>query len=205
MRLLRTETHAQRPAPHPRVASPKANGPGPETHGHLLVTIGSLLGAVGCRENAGLSVKNAERFRTFGLYYLGESFRGLPLTYVGRGSGRGPKRDWAFIYGSCEPSGGGGCSPPLDVQNHSVCRRFPALYGEDEPDLIPIRGAMFTRGSGTLYTGRTAVVINGSNTREVIQALRPVGSPAGAKRRLAPPNPGAVEGRLPCQRGKPSA
>ena len=46
-------------------------------------------------------------------YWLGKSFRGLPLThaepYVG---GRA-----SFIYGDCEAKSDMGCAPPLEIQN----------------------------------------------------------------------------------------
>ena len=88
------------------------------------------------------TLRAAENFHAYRLYYLGNSFHGLPLTHVGRGSGREPDRSWYFIYGTCEPEPGQeGCAPPLDIQNESTCVRPPRL---ERTELTRFRGALIT-------------------------------------------------------------
>jgi hypothetical protein len=150
----------------------------------------------------------AKSFAEYRLYYLGAAYGDLPLTYaeLGPGSGEGIRRAFDFIYGSCTPSGDdGGCAPPLDVQNWSICTRFPALYPGPTPETDPLHGAQTHPAGGGLdvYTGRTTVVIfgQGSHKPEIVQSLRRVAD--GVKpRRLPPPAPGALEGKLPCQQDR---
>jgi hypothetical protein len=149
-------------------------------------------------------LQGAEDFHTYKLYYVGSSFHGLPLTDVVRGSGRGPHRDWSFIYGTCDPGPDEGCATPLAVTNSSTCVRYRALYGKRRPELTPFRGAVFADdglgadGSAEVYTGRTTVVVYGQDRRNALQALRRVGSSA-VDGRLPPPAKGTLGGKLPCQ------
>jgi hypothetical protein len=161
--------------------------------------------SLGRTESGGsLELQDAEEFDAYTLYYLGDSFRGEPLTAVIRGSGRGPRRNWTFIYGTCEPNPGDeqGCSPqPLEVQNWSTCARGPDIHGE-RPELTSFRGARIARpprsGSTEIYTGRTTVVIFGRGRTEALHALRPVGSRAIGKP-LPPPAEGSLGSKLPCR------
>lgn len=141
----------------------------------------------------------AKKFKEFRLYYLGESFQGLPLT-VSDSTG--------FIYGGCEPEPQpfwafweeGNCPYHHEVQNWSICKRYPALYLEP-PKVFNFRGAKAARVSSAesfeVYTGRTAIVTFGST--RMAKQLRPIGAKAPA-RRFPPPVPGALSGQLPCQK-----
>jgi len=146
----------------------------------------------------------AESFDDYTLYYLGESFQELPLSFAGLGPGRGTglRRSWSFIYGECTPPAGGdgGCAPPLEVQNWSICTRFPALYPGSTPKTSPLEGAETLPAGGGLdvYTGETTVVVFGKRKDEAVQALTPVDGGSGAGR-LPAPVAGALDGELECQ------
>lgn len=145
----------------------------------------------------------AESYDDYALYYLGSSFDGFPLTSaaMGPGSGTGRKRAWDFIYGDCTPSGDEpSCTPPLDLQNWSICTRFPARYPGPTQKTTTIDGVETLPAGGGLdvYTGLTTVVIFGGNRSQVIRSLTPVSGEAGPGK-LPPPAPGSLEGKLPCQ------
>lgn len=175
----------------------------------LMLLVLSLVVA-GCSEDRSKAIDLPDEVRTFDgyqLYYAGDSYKGLPLTFaeLGPGRGEGLRRAWSFAYGDCElPEGEGGCPLPLEIQNWSICTRFPALYPGPTPQTETVRGAETLPAGGglDLYTGRTTIVIfgQGKNKRDVVKALRPVGN-AGKQRALPPPSPAALEGELPCQRG----
>lgn len=168
----------------------------------------ALLPLLGCGSSdstdAGTSavgLDQARSFTDFTLYYLGDSYGALPLTFAGLGAGSGKNRAWDFIYGDCTPADGeGGCAPPLDVQNWSICTRFPALYPGPTPKTSPLHGAETVRAGGGLdiYTGRTTVVIFGGDKSAVTQSLTRVSDDV-APEALPPPVPGALEGKLACQ------
>ncbi len=148
-------------------------------------------------------LQSAKDFQGFSLYFVGSSFHGLALTAVLSTPGRGGRvRSWSFIYGDCDPGGGffddGGCAPPLEVQNWSICERYPALYGKDRPRLRAFRGARLANSPTEIYTGHTTVVVFGERRAGVLRALRRVGQRA-AGQRLPPPAPGTLKGGLPCQ------
>jgi hypothetical protein len=171
-------------------------------HVLALAVAGVLLSSCGSGADD-LSLQDAEDFRAFPLYYVGDSFQGLPLTAVIRGSGRSPIRSWTFIYGSCEAKSDQGCAPPLEIQNESICTRYPAIFGKRAPELAPFRGARVARGSAELYTGRTTLVIYGQEKLHALAALRPVGVSEATSGRFPPPTHRALEGRLPCQPSAP--
>jgi hypothetical protein len=147
---------------------------------------------------------DARSFNDHTLYYLGSSFHGLPLTFAGLGPGSGTqrRRAWDFIYGDCTPPDGdeASCAPPLDVQNWSICTRFPALYPGPTPETSLMHGAETLPAGGGLdvYTGRTTVVIFGGNKPQVIRSLTRVSDDVRPDA-LPPPAPGSLEGKLPCQ------
>jgi hypothetical protein len=54
------------------------------------------------------------------VFYLGDSFAGLPLTHAAAGDEVSPGRTADFTYGDCDVGPGidpGGCPLPLEVQN----------------------------------------------------------------------------------------
>lgn len=171
-----------------------------------LVAVALILSACGESESPASTseLTAAESYDDYALYYVGSSFGNLPLTSaaLGPGSGTDRKRAWDFIYGDCTPSGGDApsCAPPLDVQNWSICTRFPARYPGPTPETTTVHGAETLPAGGGLdvYTGQTTVVIFGANKSQVIRSLIPVGDDAGPNK-LPPPAPGSLEGKLPCQ------
>lgn len=156
-----------------------------------------------CGGGNGVDPTDAQAAAKFRLYYLGDSFHGLPLTDVTRGPGR---RTWSFIYGSCDPGSGspdeGGCAVPLEVQNWSICDRYRALYPGHTPKPFSFRGAKAGHINGfTIYTGRTTLVIFGRLNQQAARSLRAVGS-SEVSQRLPAPVAGALNGSLPCQSKK---
>ena len=51
-----------------------------------------------------------------GPYWLGTSYRGLPLAAT---------LEDTYIYGTCKAGDDSGCSPPYEVQHHPLCERNP--------------------------------------------------------------------------------
>jgi hypothetical protein len=170
----------------------------------LLVLAGCGESGSGEPEESGVDLDQARSFDDYTLYYLGESFRGLPLTFagLGPGSGTGLRRSWSFIYGDCTPPAGsdGGCAPPLEVQNWSICTRFPALYPGPTPNTSPMHGAETLPAGGGLdvYTGETTVVIFGQEGSAAVESLTRLEDET-VPGELPAPAAGSLEGQLPCQ------
>lgn len=94
------------------------------------------------RSQSGFSLEQAREFDPFTLYWLGDSFAGLPLTGVDFFDASGgdpnfppPIKTAMLIYGDCEvddPDGagpeGGSCGLPLQIQISPVCQLYPGLY-----------------------------------------------------------------------------
>jgi hypothetical protein len=108
------------------------------------------------------------------VYYLGESFSGLPLTHAELSSGRS-----FFVYGSCNPGTHGGCAPPVQIQQTPIAS--PARY--DTPwrgcVRLTIRGVPAAQFDGfEVYTGNALVKIYARSfgeSKRAAAALRPVG------------------------------
>jgi len=133
-------------------------------------------------------LSTARSFDRYQLYYLGDSFQGEQLTAAPE-----PYRN-SFIYGDCEAKSDTGCAPPLEIQNASVCERFPLKYAVPSRRYYEARGALagyFPSAGGTdVYTGSTTITIFtslGLPVHEIIAALRPVRGPANLDRDLPPP------------------
>jgi hypothetical protein len=191
-----------------------------------------LLLCVGCGGDAGGADRSGrpvgnldeqrtevERYKRFGLYYLGESFDGFALSRVL--SDRDPWRTVSFIYGDCEPprGGDGGCAPPLEIQNDPACRRTgrkgPAPVARFQIQGVPAAGfsaeveevaeggepkARDQNGSLEMYTGWTTITIFGggqNRMRRAAGAIRPL-SVERVGSRLPPPSREALEGRATC-------
>ena len=75
------------------------------------------------------TIEDAREFKGFSLYWLGESFRGLPLTAIVRYR-YGAEDSVAFIYGTCTPSSDGGCAPPVQIVLQPYCMRPPERLSE---------------------------------------------------------------------------
>lgn len=139
-------------------------------------------------------------------FWAGDSVGELALDDVDDDTatmGGGPQ--WTFFYGECEPLGGGetGCTWPLQVQNWSVCKRWPKRMWR----LTELRGARaiwrWPIQGLEVVTGRTTVVIFAEDKGLAFKAaagLRPVSATAPVAG-LQPPAPGSLRGDLPCQKG----
>jgi len=102
---------------------------------------------------------DARRFRDYPLYWLGETFEGLPLMAVQGVGGSGYSVDAvAFIYGDCTiPPGGESCPVPLDIDILPHCKVPPAIIAERAK-----RGQPFTlRGASAQWVGETLHVWTG--------------------------------------------
>jgi hypothetical protein len=151
-----------------------------------------------------VDLEAAEAWDGYRIYYVGDSYQGVPLTEILKYKRYG-RTQWAFVYGTCEPAGDASiCFPPLQVINSSICNDFPARYYVI-PRTFPFRGARAARnyvgGTFDVYTGRTSattVTADGRNQGIAATELRPVG--ATAPSRLRPLAKGSMRGKLRCQR-----
>jgi hypothetical protein len=124
------------------------------------------------------------------LYWVGESFDGLPLTHAETpGPGRG-----VVAYGTCEPPGGtdGGCAVPLQIQ-HFPFTSVPWPQARGCSRLRPARGVPTVRHDGfVLFTGQMVVKIysrSPAEDRRVAELLRPANRPGRAGAPLPAPPP----------------
>ena len=171
----------------------------------LFVLLASV--AAGCGgSRATEPVTAPAEVRHQGLYYLGESFDGLPLTHAESSA----DRKGFFVYGTCEPPPGseGGCAPPLQVQNFPLARRHPSMF-EVAPGTparcrrTRVRGvpaAVFETTDGALevYAGETVVVVSArpGQTMRAARALRRYGSGGDGVPADLPAPPSGVEETL---------
>jgi hypothetical protein len=134
----------------------------------------------------------------FGLYSLGPSHQGLPLTTIIRRcdypSPNGRANYVSYIYGDCDPAPvpgekyvDGGCAPPLEVQVWPACERSVADYDFPAPELAERRGVPSAAFADRveLYTGASTVVVFAASQEAAEQA-------AGAVE-AAPPDVSALE------------
>lgn len=120
-------------------------------------------------------------------YYLGSSYGGLPLTVLDLVEENAPAFQVQADYGSCEPSGDGGCSDPVVVSTNDwrpdvaglACQRL-------EPQLGVPAGVVM--GELTLVTGELVITVSDFRERpdgdgiepaiRALSALRQVGESA---------------------------
>lgn len=166
----------------------------------------------GCGDE-GIALRDLRKFDAYPLYYAGEEVAGNELEEIlgAEDWERNPDQrsvGFTFIYGTCEPSepsglDGGSCAPPIQIQVSSICVDHPGRAG-GKGSTFALRGARAVPAGGgvEVFTGRTTVDVYASGDprllKAVIRSLREVGQ-AAPPRRLPPPVPGAVEGKLPCQ------
>jgi hypothetical protein len=129
------------------------------------------------------------------LYYVGDSFAGLPLTAI-----VGARAYPSFIYGACEIENqgwfqDGGCPPPLSIQHESTAS-YKAKLAQLDPSVTCIRTTVrgvpaATIGGGLrVFTRETAITIYADapgQARRAAEALRPVGGSAPADGDLPQP------------------
>lgn len=161
----------------------------------------------GCADEAP-SLNEARKFDAYRVYYAGKEVAGFPIVYATGEDGQIDQRSsaWFFVYGHCvDPPAEGGCSPPVQIHNYSVCDRWAGVstYGHRLYDFRGAKarwGGVDIGGSMEIFTGRTTVTIGGGSNlvKAAARALRLVdnGQPQA---HLPPPVPGSLAGKLPCQ------
>jgi Tol biopolymer transport system component len=145
-----------------------------------------------------LSVDQARRFRSFGLYWVGRRFDRFVLSSISRSlesgpGGRGPVVD--LQYGGFE------------IQLWPACARVPAHVAGGPDERIRLRGLdafLFDAGNRLeIVTGKTTIVIFAERRLIVraARALRPLNPAvvAHSGSDLPPPAPGALARKLPCR------
>ena len=148
------------------------------------------------------TIEDAKQFREFPLYWLGESYEGLPLTKIIRYRydpeppipATEAENIVLFIYGSCTPGPDSGCAPPLSIRVEPYCMKpregfAPAVRGAP----FEVRGVPAEQIAGDLRIWTSAVSVkiftDGQAAQvEAAEKLRLVGEgPEGAQRGLGPP------------------
>ncbi len=121
----------------------------------LAVLLFSLL--IACSDGRADRIEEARRFTGYNLWWLGKRFEDLPLSYTD---------GTTFFYGTCEPSGDGGCAAPVQVIQESLCSFAPldfAPAGEEEDlrggaTFLPVR-----EGQALIRTGTVAITLFGQD------------------------------------------
>jgi hypothetical protein len=163
-----------------------------------------------------LTLEEARAFSGYSIYYAGEDLGNLPLTAGLRRHGQGEPGNRvtpnfvSFIYGSCHPRPGMGCTPPIEIQVWPACERNPAVYDwtpEERAriDYTTVRGApavVYEDGRRLeISTGRSTIVIFGPSKEaafSVASKLRSLNAPVARGDALPPAAAGVLEGRLGC-------
>lgn len=144
----------------------------------------------------------------YALYNAGDRVEGFPLVAVLR---RSDTAEFvSFVYGDCTPAGDTGCAPPIEIQVWPACRRHLGLYAASS-GVSPALEQATVRGvpaafidDGTrleLQAGRSTIVVfadSRSRVARIARALRAVDGSVPVRQELPPPEPGALEGSLPC-------
>lgn len=163
------------------------------------------------------TLKEAQSFADYPLYYAGDAVLGLPLNYVLKQTTDNtlatPTSEYtvSFIYGDCNYVQEDGCTPPLEIQNWPACVRNPSLYAEkgtwgvpipEETTLRGVPAAFFEEGRRVeVQTGTATVVVFGPKQGDittVVGELRGVNSAVVPTQLLRNPAPGAMDGTLGC-------
>ena len=147
------------------------------------------------------TVQDARAFDDFPLYWLGDSYNGLPLTGVTHGKGTALETV-GFVYGnsSCDDSG---CSAPIWVTIHPYCdsppqdvRSFVSSLAEagfeiSDIEIRGVRGYLTSVPRIYLWTGSSAIEVEGNAPDSAIeQAARdliPIGQDFGTSEAPLPP------------------
>jgi hypothetical protein len=169
------------------------------------VTVLALCGCGGVAADEGPSLTDAKRFRSFPVYYAGEEVAGEPLEEVlGPDAPEDTRANvWVFVYGTCDdfPEGEGGCYPPMQIHNYSVCVRHPDFaYARRTFKIRGVKVAEDAEGRMEFSTGTTTITIGARERAVAIATIRSLRSVHQTRPgRLPPPIPGSIEGKLPCQ------
>ncbi len=173
----------------------------------LLLTATALAGA-GCSVGDDVSgdVEKAREFKAFPLYWAGERFEELDISYAELGS---PAPAATFIYGTCEITGDHGCAPPMAIQIFPLCFHLTEATANRTWTRRQIRGApvglfdaapvMFTR-----YTQVKVYRGQGSDPGMALRALHALRSLNDVRPRIGPTSsipeaePAVLERTAPC-------
>jgi hypothetical protein len=136
-----------------------------------------------------MTVDDVRQFKEFSVYWLGESFQGLPLVavqrmdYPGRWPGEIYNLPWhevSFIYGDCTIAPGEeSCPAPLSIGTRPYCEVPPEVvadWAKTWPQEV-IRGAVAQRMGNShmqLWTGNVSIGIDATediDVGEVISSL----------------------------------
>jgi hypothetical protein len=119
-----------------------------------------------------------------GPYWLGPSYRGLPLTSTPPNS---------YICGDCDPPPDAGCPPPYEVQHAPICERNPLSLDIEARRVFPVRGgaiaAEYDEASIDVGIGRHTVTVfayTSDRARRAVYQLRRR-SQTEPPKRLPPP------------------
>lgn len=127
------------------------------------------------------TLEDAKNFTEFPLYWLGDSFEGLPLTQVYRREYDPPpdsihqlSRSNAvyFIYGDCNPNrlfGPSRCNVPLSVMIEPNCARSSLFT----PDSFPIGDETIVGGVPARYVDEGQVVLWAGTVTITVMSARP--------------------------------
>lgn len=175
----------------------------------VCATLSALVIAIagtGCSVGDGVKadLEAAREFNSYPLYWVGERFEGLDLSYVGLGGAA-----VGFVYGTCDAHGDQGCAPPLQIQIFPLCSYLDVVVANQTWTRRRIRGApvgVFD-AAPVMFTRRTQIKVyrgEGSDPGLPLRALRalrslndlePTISPAGP---IPAPAPGVLAGSAPC-------
>lgn len=165
-----------------------------------------LLGDGDDTGRGGWTIEDARQFEGFSLYWLGDSYEGLPLTEIIRYRhdpetpipAKEAEDTVIFIYGSCTPPREGGCVPPLSL-SMEPCRIKPPGHFSPRMRLgepFEVRGALVWNIGGDhfrIWTRDVSIAIftEPASQMDVANQLRLVTEgPEGALKPLGPPDPG---------------
>ncbi len=176
--------------------------------GLLALLMSGIVVFAGCGAERSTDLSGAKDFPDYLVYYAGPEVAGFELSDVVEENfhrDEGGISRWLFFYGDCTPSGGeGGCPLPVEIQNYSICKRWPGAYPWPVP-LFDFKGAKLARRAGgtvEIYTGQTAIAIFGPRKRAMTAArqLRVVGQQKPAES-FPPPAKGSLTGGFDCAAG----
>jgi hypothetical protein len=153
------------------------------------------------------TVDDMREFEGFPVYWLGESFQGLPVVAVQRidypGAFPGkpyddPRNEVAFLYGDCTIAPGeSSCPVPLSIATRPYCEVPPEVVAQVRTgSLEEIRGAMVQRMGGSqvqVWTSNVSISINTTEEGlldEAIQNLVQLNGdkPSSPEEALGPPD-----------------
>ncbi len=171
-----------------------------------LLCLALVLVAGGCSGDS-VDVEAARRFDAYPLYWLGEHFEGLELSYLElRSSGFS-----TFIYGDCTPRGEDHptCSPPLQLQIQPLCTNLAVVGRAPIWRRRQVRGApvgaidsapvLFSRRAQVkVYRGEGADAGLRMRALRALRSINDVEPVISSADPIPPPPPGVLSGDRTC-------